>query len=133
MNNFSGDTFHNKKIGKLGEDLACKFLVKQGFKVLEQNYGKKWGEIDIVLEKGGKLHFVEVKSVSRETSGKNDFKPEENVHFWKIKRLSRIIQTYLASKKVPRETRWQIDVIAVFLNFKTRKASFRMTENIIID
>ena len=51
---------------------------------------------------------------------------------WKLKRLARVIQTYLLDKKVPHETEWQIDVIAVFLDTKNEKASFRFTENIII-
>ena len=45
------DSKHKKKIGALGENMACRFLVKRGFKVLDRNYSKKWGEIDIVAGK----------------------------------------------------------------------------------
>ena len=62
MKNF---TSNSQKIGQLGEDIACKFLMKHGFSILERNYTKKWGEIDVIAEKGKKLYFVEVKSVSR--------------------------------------------------------------------
>ena len=58
--------------------------------------------------------------------------PEENVHYQKLKRLSRVIQTYLLDKKVSYETEGQIDVLAVFLNLENKKAKFRFTENIII-
>jgi|SRR3989344_2032763 len=54
------------RVGKLGEDIACKFLVKRKFKIVERNYRKPWGELDIVAEKNHTLHFVEVKTVSRE-------------------------------------------------------------------
>lgn len=128
-----------QKIGKLGEDIAVKHFVKHFFEILDRNYRKKWGEIDIVAKKDGILHFIEVKTVSRPPAtlsrsecGRGETKPEENVHFWKRKRLARIIQTYLLDKKVSCETEWQVDSIAVFLDFKTRKAKVRLIENIIL-
>lgn len=125
-------------IGNLGEDLACKFLMKQGFKIVDRNYRKKWGEIDIVAEKNNILHFIEVKTVSHNVSPET-WQPEENVHPWKQKRLARAIQTYLLEKNVSDETdpendgeSWRIDILAVFLDFNTRKAKFRFTENVIL-
>ena len=56
-----------RKTGNLGEDLACRFLMKRGFDVIERNYLKKCGEIDIIATNKGKIHFIEVKSVSHET------------------------------------------------------------------
>ena len=130
MDKSNNDPKHKKKVGALGESMACRFLVKRGFKVLGRNYSKKWGEIDIVAEKSQIIHFVEVKTVvSHET---DRYRPEENVHYQKLKRLSRVIQTYLLDKKVSYETEWQIDVMAVFLNLENKKAKFRFTENIIV-
>ena len=60
------------EIGRLGEDIACRFLKEKGFKVVERNYWKKWGEIDIVAEKEGVLRFIEVKTVTRENNGKEN-------------------------------------------------------------
>lgn len=133
----NNDRYHNKKVGNLGENMACMFLVKHGFSVVDRNYSKKWGEIDIVAKKNNSLHFVEVKSVVSSSSSADKYEtdrymPEENVHSWKLKRLANTIQTYLTEKSVPHETEWQIDVIAVFLEDKNKKASFRFTENIII-
>ena len=51
-----------RKIGDLGENLCVKHLVKHGFKILDRNYQKKWGEIDIVAKKSGIIHFIEVKT-----------------------------------------------------------------------
>lgn len=39
------------KVGKIGEDIACRYLTKKGYKVLERNYKRKLGEIDIVCWK----------------------------------------------------------------------------------
>lgn len=83
-------TSETQKIGEIGENVATKFLVKRGFSVLERNYTKKWGELDIVVEKENKIYFVEVKSVN---SGKNLssallYRPEENMHPRKLQRIS---------------------------------------------
>ena len=130
MDKTTNDSKHKKKIGALGENMACRFLVKHGFKILDRNYSKKWGEIDIVAEKDKIFRFIEVKSiVSYET---DRYRPEENVHYQKLKRLSRVIQTYLLDKKVSYETEWQIDIMAVFLDLENKKAKFRFMENIII-
>jgi len=130
-------------VGQVGEGVACRFLVKQGFKILDRNYMKKWGEIDIIAKKDGILRFVEVKTVSRENI-KNvsretleQDRPEENVHPWKLKRLYRVIQSYLNRDTVSRETidrevNWQFDVIAVFLDLKNKEAKVRFTENVIL-
>ena len=62
MDKSSEDSKHKKKVGALGENMACRFLVKQGFKVLDRNYNKKWGEIDIVAEKDKIFRFLESKN-----------------------------------------------------------------------
>jgi len=114
-----------RKLGDIGENIACEFLVKRGFKIIDRNYLRKWGEIDIVAQKEGILRFIEVKSVSADT-----YRPEENMHPGKLKRLSRVIQTYLLSKKIDKD--WQLDLITVRLEMKTRLAKVEIIENIII-
>lgn len=123
-----------REIGDRGEQIACEFLMKRGFEVLERNYLRKWGEIDIVVRKGGKLHFVEVKTVSHVTAG---YRAEDNLHFWKLERLSRVIQTFLmgyrdVSYVTDREVDWQFDVITVCLSAETGACEVRYLEDIII-
>ena len=126
-----------QKVGRIGEDTACRFLVKHGFSIIERNYLKKWGEIDVIAEKDKTLHFVEVKTVSRENirdvshETLEKHRPEENVHLWKMKRMARVIQTYLLEKKRDGEE-WQFDILAVFLDLKNREAKCRFTENVIL-
>ncbi len=122
-------TSETQKIGEIGENVAVKFLVKHGFTVLDRNYTKKWGEIDIVAEKDKKIYFVEVKSVNRETPG--DYRPEDNMHPKKLQRLARVIQTYLLSKKWD-EREWQVDLLVVSLNLKDRNAKIKVVSDIIL-
>ena len=119
-----------RKIGDIGEQIVAVYLETKGFRVLERNYLRKWGEIDIVAEKDQLLSFIEVKSVSREP-GKG-YRPEENMHPAKLKRLHRVIQTYLLDRKVPDSKEWRVDVACVYLDFSTRKAKVEMLENVIL-
>lgn len=135
-----------RKTGNLGEDLACRFLMKRGFDVIERNYLKKCGEIDIIAKNNGKIHFIEVKSVSHETilgvsglpaqagetNDSDGFRPEDNVHPWKLQRLARTIQVYLQEKNVSSETDWQFDVITVYIDKKRLISKVNILENIVL-
>jgi putative endonuclease len=137
-------TSGTQKIGELGENIAARFLVKHDFLILDRNYTKKWGELDIVAEKNDKLYFIEVKSVSRETldvfipksykdsDEKYEHRPEDNMHPWKMKRMSRTIQTYLLSKNIPDEKEWQVDLFVVYLCQKEKKARIKIVSDIVL-
>ena len=154
-----------RKLGDIGENIACHFLKKRGFEILDRNYSRKWGELDIVAKKDSIIHFVEVKSVSRELSTGRDplvthgtiginraqfegggvphvtnsngdggtrdaYRPEDNLHPWKLKRLSRTIQSYMASKDIDSE--FQLDIITVKIDMKLRKGRVEIIENVVI-
>lgn len=127
-------TSNSQKIGELGEEIACRFLEKSGFLILERNYTKKWGEIDIIAQKDEKRYFIEVKSKSvsnldvvlNETN-----RPEDNMHLWKMKRLRRVVETYLISKRLG-YVDWQFDLFVVYLDIDNRKARVKVVDNIIL-
>ena len=60
----------NKDIGCAGEELAALLLLQRGYRILARNFACRWGEIDIIAEKEGVLHFVEVKTRLSDTYGK---------------------------------------------------------------
>ena len=137
-------TSKTQKVGEVGENIAVRFLVKRGFVILDRNYTKKWGELDIVVEKQGKIYFIEVKSVIRDLPAQagtlnlvshktnNTFRPEENMHPRKLQRMARAIQTYLLSRKNVQEKKWQVDLLIVYLDLNNKKAKIKVVENIIL-
>jgi putative endonuclease len=128
---------HNE-IGAMGEKVVAKYLENKGFFVTDRNYRKKWGELDIISQKNEVLHFIEVKTVSRKSYGGkfeqeiNNYRPEDNMHPWKIQRLRRVIQTYLLEKYRSKDPVWQFDLACVFLDQERRVAKVRFMENIIL-
>jgi len=98
-------------LGKRGEEIAKNYLLSHGYKILEQNFKARYGEIDIVAKEGSVLVFVEVKTRYSESFGP----PEEAVTPWKIKSIIKTAQFYkLIHPNLPEELR--IDVIAVSLS-----------------
>jgi len=134
-------TSKTQKTGEIGENIAARFLVKQGYAITERNYTKKWGEIDIIAQKDNKLYFAEVKSVARadlegiESKGqgsKDEYRPEDNMHPWKAKRLSRTIQTYLLSKNIPEDKEWEVMLVLVYLDLEHKKAKVKIIQDVIL-
>lgn len=117
-----------QKIGDIGEDIACNFLEKRGFSVLERNYRKKWGEIDIIAQRGSEIHFIEVKTISRNEQQSYESEALQNVHSNKIRKLERTILTYLLEKSIPETKLWQLDVVSVVLDMQTKTARCSIIE-----
>ena len=54
--------FQNKrKLGNRGEQIACDYLKRSGYRILHRNYYTPAGELDIVAQDDEYLVFVEVK------------------------------------------------------------------------
>ena len=51
--------------GRTGEQAACDFLEKNGYRIVERNFRKPCGEVDIIAVEGGTIAFCEVKSWER--------------------------------------------------------------------
>ena len=129
------------KIGAYGEHIIVQYLQNKGFTVLEINYLKKWGEIDIVAREthGNRqiIRFVEVKTVSYETKQALDYavthetwSPEDNVHYKKIQRMNRAIESWLLENNCDFD--WQIDIAAVRIVTREKYASIKYLPNVIL-
>ncbi|MBP6881278.1 MAG: YraN family protein [Candidatus Pacebacteria bacterium] len=124
------------KIGAYGEEIAENYLKKQGFEIIETNYLKKWGEIDIVARGTRGIRFVEVKTVSYETKNelqcaisRGTWRPEENVHHAKVQRLNRAIESWIMENNY--EGEWEIDVIAVRIVTSEKYATVKYIPNVV--
>lgn len=131
-------------LGNIGETAVCKHLKRKGFKLVERNYRKKWGEIDLILKKGKRVHFVEVKTVScennniyvsRETNNllisHETWRPEDNAHRRKLQRFHRAVLTWLSENRYYGE--WQIDVASVRLNIESRSGTIKIIDDVILE
>lgn len=126
------------QIGAYGEKIASKYLEKLGFTVMETNYLKKWGEIDIVARGTDKIRFIEVKTVSYETKqdlrtaiSRGTWRPEENVHRAKMQRLHRAIESWITENRYQGE--WEVDVVSVRVVPRERYATVKYIQNVIFD
>jgi len=138
MELFPTKRLKTKEVGNLGEQIVAKYYKDHGFRVLEMNYLRKWGEIDVIAEKSGKVYFIEVKTVSYETKYDLDqavadkiWRPEERVDDFKLKKLSRVIDTWLKDKNWTGE--WQIDVAAVRIVPHETFATIKIIPNVVLE
>jgi putative endonuclease len=97
---------HND-LGKLGEDLAAKHMLSEGYKILDRNWIYQKKELDIVATDGKSLVVVEVKSRSTDYFEH----PADAITLSKIKFLCRATQGYVDMKDIEMEVRF--DVISV--------------------
>ena len=97
--------------GRLGEDLAARYLLDQGYIVVERNYRKRFGEVDIIAREKQTLVFIEVKTRQSQQYGS----PFEAVDSRKQRQLTKIALDYLLTHRHDGgEARF--DVIAVVLD-----------------
>ena len=113
--------------GAWAEDYVAQYLKSKKYQIIEQNYKKPWGEIDIITKKDDVLIFVEVKANKTDVPG---FEPENRVNPEKLRRLNRVIETYFVSKKYPDSQKRQIDVVSVTLNRDRGVVKIRHFKNI---
>jgi len=97
-------------LGRQGEEIACRYLTRQGYRILVRNYRTRLGEVDIIAEQGGTLVFVEVKTRRGRTCGH----PFEAVTPAKCRQISRVALLYLAETGREKQAA-RFDVVAVSL------------------
>ena len=102
---------HNKSTGSEGETLAAAYLEQQGYLILERNWRFKHWEVDIIANKGQRLHFVEIKTRRNEKFGK----PEESIGISKMRSLKNAAEAY--QNLNPGWKQLQFDVLSILLKY----------------
>jgi putative endonuclease len=97
-----------QELGKWGEEIARKFLEKQGLVILDTNARTPYGELDIVAQEGDQVVFVEVKTRSSKSLGL----PEESVHSKKVEHIVKSCNAYIQTHEGLPDY-WRIDVVAI--------------------
>ncbi len=119
--------YDKKSIGRLGEELAERFLQRKGYTIIEKNFHTRFGEIDIVARQNSAFIFVEVKTRTSTFFGS----PEESITPYKQERWKKSVWVYCQTKNLHHK-HLQFDVIAILLNRATRTATLRHFKNIEI-
>lgn len=109
----------------LGENAAAEFLKKKGYIILERNFRKGYGEIDIIAVKNSTLVFIEVKTRSSDKFGT----PFEAISSWKLRSLIRgaNFYKYILHPELPEDLR--IDAVGVIVKNQSVE-SIEQIENI---
>ena len=110
-----------KKLGEVGEDIAARFLLRNGYKIRHRNWRFVHKEIDIIAEKDNQLIIVEVKARTDEGFSR----PDEMVGRRKERFLIEATDAYIRKYELDLETRF--DVIFVF--FSKNKPSVEHIED----
>ena len=99
-----------KELGKKGEDLALRYLKKNGYRIFERNYVCKLGEVDIIAKEKDTLAFIEVKTRTSTAFGP----PQLAVNAAKQMQLSKVAQ-YFLKEKCLEDVKARFDVVAIVL------------------
>ena len=124
------DNSSRKDTGDTGESAACEYLRGRGFQILGRNIAFKTGELDIIAQKGSTIHVVEVKTLQcssfpdpNQWSQGDDYSPADNLSPYKLRKVRRTAEWYLAQKGW--EGEWQIDGALVWLRVRDGVARVR--------
>jgi len=121
------------EIGKIGEDLACRYLIKHKYKILERNHREKFDEIDIIARSfNGTLVFCEVKTFFGKSDSGLGLVPEDNLTKAKFKKISRACEMFVGKHQdlINGKIGWRMDCAVVMIDENFGNCTIRYYENI---
>ncbi|MBI1864012.1 YraN family protein [Candidatus Woesebacteria bacterium] len=118
----------NKLKGSKGENIARVYLQNKGYKIIDQNFENKFGELDLIMSKENTLIFIEVKLKTGDDFGS----PEEMINSHKLRQIQNTGVSYL--QKFPEidnlYAQKQIDAVCIVLGPKGKVIRINHYENI---
>lgn len=103
-------------IGKRGEDVAKRYLKKNGYRIIEKNYKTPFGELDFVALDKGILVFIEVKTRRSDKFGP----PEISIDLSKRQKIIKSAFHFLSKKRI-KDTPCRFDIVSITEVGKDRK------------
>lgn len=97
-----------KKRGEAGEQLALKHLSEKGYRLLVKNFRFERGEVDLIMEDGEEIVFIEVKTRHSQAFGD----PQDSITVRKQQQLRKIAEGYLNTQAIDQRS-CRFDVVAV--------------------
>jgi putative endonuclease len=113
-------------LGKKGEELAIKYLVQKGYKIIQRNFRMPGGEIDIIAKDKGILVFIEVKNYSY----KNFYMPLYSLSHKKKMRIYRAAEEYLYRKDIINND-CRFDIVWIYTD-KNKRQEIELIRNAFI-
>jgi putative endonuclease len=115
-----------RRRGARGEQLAAAHLERLGYRIVARNYRTRWGELDLIAQRGRLLAFVEVKT--RRADGRTG-SPFEAVDHRKRTQVRRIAARWLATvEDRPRADDLRFDVIGITVDDEGRLVALEHRE-----
>ncbi len=99
------------ELGRLGEEAAARYLSQKGYRVVERNFRRPWGELDVVARApDGTLVLVEVK-----TMRPGALRPEDQMSRAKLEKFRRVASLYAGAHRELVDDRrgWRLDLVAL--------------------
>ncbi|MBN1176873.1 MAG: YraN family protein [Dehalococcoidales bacterium] len=115
-----------RETGILGENLACDFLGKNGYRIIETNYRCQDGEIDIIAQQQDTLVFVEVRTKKSSRFGT----PEESITPNKKSKL-RTVAAHYGQNRNDLPVNRRIDVVAIQMDERGKVSRIELIENAV--
>ena len=109
--------------GNIGEQLAATYLKQNDYTILHQNWRHSRWEVDIIAEKNGVLHFIEIKTRRSLYMGL----PEERVTSKKIKHLLGAAEEFVYQH--PQWERIQLDILSILM-IKDQPVEYFLIEDV---
>lgn len=126
-----------KRIGDIGEDLACRYLEDKDFAILERNFVMTWSgaekcEIDVIARHADIIHFVEVKTIMLYTDNyrSNFFQALSKINYSKRKKIEKAMEYWIIKTKGRFGEKYQIDALAVNILNDFKGAKIKFVENV---
>lgn len=117
-----------KDFGFYAETVASHYIQKKGYALLDRNYRKPWGEIDIIARDHDVIVFIEVKANTKDFGFA--FSPEIRVDRKKMSKIIKTASLYLEFELKELNCEWRIDIVSVTITEGSQKASITHFKNV---
>ncbi len=120
---------YQKKVGNFGQKQAKNFLIKRGFRIINENYCIRGGELDLVAIKNQEIVFIEVKTRTSSQFGN----PEDSISKYQQKVIKRTIAVFLHKESFYGNYHPRFDVISVIISKNSKKLIIRHFVDVLLN